>query len=55
MELVEIAPGMDLQRDILAQMDFVPVIDSPPRLMDARLFQGEPMRLRENLAAAPFP
>ena len=55
MELVEIAPGMDLQRDILAQMDFVPVIDSPPRLMDARIFQDGPMGLREDLAAAPTP
>ena len=51
MELVEIAPGMDLERDILAQMDFVPVIDSPPRLMDARIFRSEPMGLREGLLA----
>lgn len=51
MELVEIAPGMDLERDILAQMDFVPVIDSPPRLMDARIFQSEPMGLRDDLAS----
>ena len=51
MELLEIAPGMDLERDILAQMDFVPVIDSPPRLMDARIFRSEPMGLREGLLA----
>ena len=51
MELVEIAPGMDLERDILSQMDFVPVIDSPPRLMDARIFQSEPMGLRDDLAS----
>ncbi|MEI6598626.1 MAG: acyl CoA:acetate/3-ketoacid CoA transferase, partial [bacterium] len=55
MELVEIAPGMDLERDILAQMDFVPVIDSPPRLMDARIFQNRPMGLRDDLAAALHP
>jgi acyl CoA:acetate/3-ketoacid CoA transferase len=35
--LEEIAPGVELQRDVLDQMDFVPVIRSP-RIMDAALF-----------------
>ncbi len=43
LELIEIAPGIDLERDILARMDFRPVIAEPPRLMDARLFRPEPM------------
>ncbi|MCC6658981.1 MAG: acyl CoA:acetate/3-ketoacid CoA transferase [Rhodocyclaceae bacterium] len=43
LELVEVAPGVDLQRDILAQMDFRPVIDQAPKPMDARLFRPEPM------------
>ncbi len=43
--LVEIAPGIDLGRDILAHMDFRPEIPQPPRLMDARLFRPEPMGL----------
>ena len=43
MELVEIAPGIDLQRDILAHMDFQPVLKQPPQLMDGRIFQPEPM------------
>lgn len=39
MTLVEIAPGVDLQKDILDQMDFVPVIpEGGPALMDESLF-----------------
>ena len=53
-ELIEIAPGVDLERDILAQMDFRPVIKQPPCLMDARIFQPEPMGLREDLLSMPL-
>jgi propionate CoA-transferase len=49
LELVEIAPGVDLQRDIVSQMGFAPVIKSPPRLMDARIFDNKPMGLRAML------
>jgi propionate CoA-transferase len=38
MVLTEIAPGVDLQKDILEQMDFEPVLDGEPRLMDLRIF-----------------
>ena len=38
LELTEIAPGVDLERDILAHMDFKPVMRTPPVLMDARIF-----------------
>ncbi len=38
LELTEIAPGIDLERDILAHMDFRPVMHAPPTLMDARIF-----------------
>jgi propionate CoA-transferase len=38
LELTEIAPGIDLERDVLAQMAFKPIVRSP-RLMDADLFQ----------------
>ncbi len=37
LELIEIAPGIDLERDVLAQMDFKPVMNKV-RLMDAGLF-----------------
>jgi propionate CoA-transferase len=49
LELAEIAPGVDLARDILANMDFAPVMRGKPKLMDARIFQDEPMGLRESL------
>jgi propionate CoA-transferase len=45
LELTEIAPGIDLERDILAHMDFRPVMHTPPTLMDARIFGAGPMNL----------
>jgi propionate CoA-transferase len=49
LELTEVAPGVDVGRDIVAQMGFAPVIKGPPRLMDARIFQDAPMGLRNVL------
>jgi propionate CoA-transferase len=49
LELVEIAPGIDLEKDILALMGFKPVIRKPPRLIDARIFRPGPMGLRHDL------
>lgn len=40
--LVEIAPGIDLQADILNHMDFLPHISSDLKTMDAALFQESP-------------
>lgn len=37
--LTEVAPGMDVQRDILAQMGFVPQVAADLREMDFRIFQ----------------
>ena len=54
LELIEIAPGIDLQRDILAQMDFVPAISPSLQTMDARLFTDRPMGLREQLLGIPL-
>ncbi len=44
-ELIEVAPGVDIEKDILAQMDFRPVMDNV-RQMDARIFRDEPMGVR---------
>jgi propionate CoA-transferase len=54
LELIEIAPGVDLQRDVLAQMDFVPAISPSMQTMDARLFMEQPMGLREQLLGIPL-
>jgi propionate CoA-transferase len=37
--LTEIAPGVDLEKDILAYMDFKPVISKDLKLMDERIFK----------------
>ncbi len=48
-KLIEIAPGVDLQKDVLDFMDFEPIISKQPRLMDARIFCSEPMGLKDDL------
>jgi propionate CoA-transferase len=45
LELIEIAPGIDLERDILQQMDFKPLICDDLKLMDPRIFIERPMNL----------
>lgn len=40
LELKEIAPGVDLERDILSQMQFVPILSPQLKLMPASLFQS---------------
>jgi propionate CoA-transferase len=37
--LTEIAPGVDLERDIFAMMDFKPIVSPDLKLMDSALFQ----------------
>jgi propionate CoA-transferase len=54
LELVEIAPGVDLERDILARMEFKPAISPQLKLMDAQIFQAAALDLRDRLLAKPL-
>ena len=53
MELVEVAPGSDVERDIVADMGFRPIMRDAPREMDARLFRPERMEIKDELLAMP--
>ena len=55
LELVEVAPGVDVQTQILDQMGFRPIVRRPPRLMDPRIFRAGRMRLLESLCALDMP
>ena len=54
LELIEVAPGIDLARDIVARMDFEPIIRGTPRSMDERIFHPSTMGLREDLLNVPL-
>ena len=50
LQLIEIAPGVDLHKDILEQMEFAPIIkEDELKEMDARLFTDAPINLRETM------
>lgn len=44
--VTELAPGVDLERDVLAQSEFPLLVPTTPRRMDAALFRPEPFGLR---------
>lgn len=48
LELIEVAPGIDIEKHILAQMDFKPIINKP-QPMDRRIFIDDPMELMTEL------
>jgi propionate CoA-transferase len=48
MELTEIAPGIDIDRDILGHMGFAPIV-ADPKPMDARIFREPVMGLEQDL------
>ena len=47
--LIEIAPGMDLQKDILDQMDFKPIISKELKTMDLDLFNKGKFNLKDKM------
>lgn len=54
LELTEVAPGIDIERDILARMDFRPLLPRDPVTMDPRIFRDGPMDLRNDLLTIPL-
>jgi propionate CoA-transferase len=48
LELIEVAPGIDLETDILALMPFQPRVDNPKK-MEAALFRPAPLGLRDRM------
>jgi propionate CoA-transferase len=48
MELTEIAPGIEIERDLLAHLKFKPIVREP-KLMDERIFRPEIMGLEQLL------
>ena len=53
--VVEIAPGVDLQRDVLDRVGIPLVVADDLRLMDERLFRPEPMGLELGAPRRPLP
>ena len=47
-ELTEVAPGIDLEKDILALMDFKPIMKNI-KPMDSRIFMPGPMGIKEEI------
>jgi propionate CoA-transferase len=54
LELIEIAPGIDLETQILPLMGFKPIMRKPPKLMDPRIFHLPPMGLKADLLTIPL-
>lgn len=54
LELIELAPGIDIDRDILPHMDFEPLIENPIA-MDERIFREDPMELIADLSNRSLP
>ena len=48
LEWTEIAPGIDINRDILPNMEFKPVISKKLKIMDLRIFKDEKMKIGDN-------
>lgn len=49
MELMEIAPGVDLEKDVLSMMDFKPLIHPNLKIMDNKIFESGLLNLKHNI------
>ena len=54
LELTEVAPGVDIEKDILPNMAFRPIIKNPLP-MDERIFKDETMKLKDTLLSLALP
>jgi propionate CoA-transferase len=52
-EAVELAPGVDLEKDVLARIGFPVRVPAPPRPMDPRLFRPDPMGVLAEFRGRP--
>jgi propionate CoA-transferase len=55
LELIEIAPGIDLEKDVLRHMGFRPRVAADLKRMDKRLFTPAAMNLRADIEAKVQP
>ncbi len=46
-KLIEVAPGIDMKKDVLDLMDFTPIIADNVKIMDAQLFNDDAFGLKE--------
>jgi propionate CoA-transferase len=53
-ELLEVAPGLDVERDVVARMGFRPVVERAPQVMERAIFDEAPMGLRARLLMLPL-
>lgn len=49
LKVIEIAPGLDLQRDVLENMDFDPVISDELKVMDTNIYQNNWGKLKQSI------
>jgi len=49
LELMEVAPGIDVERDVVSKMGFRPKLAATVKLMDRRLFERAPLGLAHEL------
>jgi len=48
LELIEVAPGIDIEKDILSHMAFTPIVKDP-KLMNSTIFNETRMRLKQSM------